>query len=167
MHINGNKGMLNGILTNWTKAACRTNTDYIQGKALGPKPKFFLVGDEPNMKDYLTKVPFSGPMNELLINAVQTLDQQYGGVTVEDLYVTYLVKTTFRPGQLTEEQVIEEWLPVAQLEYQLSGCDRVVAIGKIARMFAGHITVEPKALASLQPTWKQKIKHLWEVLTDG
>lgn len=118
------------------------NTDFINGKALGKNPKYFIIGDEPGFKDYITATPFSGPMQEVLTNCVQTLGKRYGAKQ-EECYVTYLIKTSFKPGVLTEVMVKDEWLPIAQLEYAMSGCQQVVAIGRISKMFAQHITVRP------------------------
>ena len=54
------------------------------------------------------------------------------------------VKATFKSGTLTEREVVENWLPTVQLEYALTGCTEVWAIGKMASLFAGEIIRIPK-----------------------
>ncbi len=161
MNFNGHRGDYIALYNDLLKAACKTNVDVINGRPIGKNPRFFIVGDEPGFKDYITGVPFSGPLNEVLLNCVQTLEKRYGAKET-DCYVTYLIKTSFKQGQLTEKMVINEWLPIAQLEYALSGCEQVVAVGRIAKMFAAHITVKPKILL---PQDQPLHKKVWKFLT--
>ena len=137
------------------------NQDIVWGKALGPKPKYFLVGDQPVTKDYIVNSPFSGGLNPILISAFQTLREKYGA-TPEDCYITYAIKTTFRPGVLTEEAVFKDWLPILQVEYQLSKCSDVVALGRMARTLAGHIPVRPAIMGQVEPSLFQRVRRAWE-----
>ncbi len=164
MEFKGNEGHVQAVYNDMLKAAMKTNTDHIPGRALGKKPRFFLIGDEPNMKDYLTGVPFSGTYNDILINAVLTIEKRWPGASIADCYTTYLVKTTFRKEQFTEDDIWKHWIPVAQMEYKMSGCEFILGIGKVARMFTGHIATEPAIFQNYKPTVVDRIKKAWGVL---
>ena len=148
-------------LREMTKQAAGGNADIVWGKALGPKPRFFMVGDEPVAKDYIVGSPFSGGLNGVLVSAIQTIAAKYGAKT-EDCYITYVVKTSFRHGELPEQKVFDDWLPILQVEFQLSGCTEVVAIGKLARTLAGHIAVRPAIMGAVGPSILHRFKRAWE-----
>lgn len=160
------KGHISLLMKKMIRNAIRNNDDWIDGKALGPTPKFFVVGEEPNLKDYLVKQPFSGKGQMLLTHLVSSLDERYKGVTMEDMYITYMVKTTFQRGQLTEQMVEEEWLPIVQMEFYLSGCTDIVPMGNLARIFAGHIGRTPEVIAQYEPNLWQRIQNAYKALVD-
>ena len=155
---------LKGAMDEMIRKAVRNNDDWIEGKALGPKPRFFVIADEPVLKDYLTQSPFSGKLQMVLPMLVQTLQQQHEDVTTEDLYLTYFVKTTFRKNELTAEMVEEEWLPILQMEYKLSGCELIVPLGELVKTYAGHIPNEPAIMKKYAPTFGQRVKNAWKAL---
>jgi len=145
-------------------AACGTSKDWIPGCALGSEPKFFIVGDEPTPKDWITRRPFSGPFQDVLANLFHTLQQKYQA-DPEDCYITYLVKTNYpNPGDLTYDRVAKDWLEVAKLEYLLSGCDTVVCIGKVSRQFAGLISQRPASVPKFSPSILDKAKYIWQTI---
>lgn len=150
------QAMINDLL----KAGSKGNTDFIHGKALGPKPRYFLVGDEPVVKDYITGAPFSGGLNQILVSAFETLRAKYGAKP-EDCYTTYLIKTTFPKNQLSEKDIEDYWLPALQVEYQASGCDTVVCLGPKARQFSGRIGVRPAVLGPMGGL-TQRLRRAWE-----
>ena len=143
------------------QAAGGEKADIVWGKALGPKPRFFLVGDQPVAKDYIVGSPFSGQLNGILTSAMQTLGEKYGAKP-EDCYITYVLKTNFKEGQLSEQHVFDNWLHILQVEYQLSGCTDVVALGRMARTLAGHISVRPAVMGALGPSILRRFKRAWE-----
>lgn len=147
------------VLEKMIVTACRTNNDWIPGKALGKKPRFFILGDEPNFKDYIMGRPFSGPMDEMFQNCLKTLQIQYPGTKPEDMYLSYLVKTNFQKGQLTEKMVLEEWIPIAQLEYYMSECEYLVGVGPVARMFIQAVQVTPQFIQNEEKGFIQKLKE--------
>ncbi len=151
------------MLTKMVAEASRKK-EFIQGVSLGKTPKYFIVGDEPVDHDYLTKIPFSGPLGDVLVSAITTLKGKYPEAKRDDCHVTYFVKTTFREGELTEKMVIEEWLPALQLEYYLSGCELVVTLGRMARQFAGRIAVRPPFLTPYKPSFSEKLARMWAVV---
>lgn len=141
--------------------------DVILGKPLGRNPKFFIIGDSPSMKDTLTRTPFSGELGAILASALETLQIKLGA-TNEDCYITYLVKTPIDRNKITRASIDEYWLEIAQLEYQLSGCDSVVALGRIAHTYAGHIPVRPACMGKPEPesapTLMNKLRACWIIL---
>lgn len=144
-------------------AACRKHQPVL-GMKLGDTPKFFLVGDEPTDRDLMLERPFQGALGDVLVAAMQTVGDKYGA-SPEDFYATYLVKCKFKEGNLTEKQVLDEWLPLLQVEYALSGCSMVVCVGKVSRLFAGHVQHLPTFLTVKQattqsaPGWRERIKR--------
>lgn len=153
-------GRYAAVLNEFVKAGSKGNSDVIHGKALGPKPRYFLVGDEPVVKDYITGAPFSGGLNQILVNAFETLRAKYGAEP-KDCYTTYLVKTTFRKGELSERDIEDYWLPALQVEYQASGCDTVVCLGPKARQFSGRIGIRPAVLGPMGGI-ANRLKRAWE-----
>ena len=143
-------------------AAARGN-DLILGRALGPRPSYFIIGDEPMTRDVVVGQPFSGPLGEVLTSAINTLQEKYG-IESEDVYVTYLIKCRYASGSLTEKIVTDEWLPIAQTEYYLSGCSNVVAIGRVSRLFAGHISQRPSFIEPYQPTLVERVRQAWNLI---
>lgn len=144
-----------------TVAAARGHHPIVLGAALGGRPKFFIVGDEPVPHDFITGKPFSGALSEVLSRVVDSLMAKYQCIR-EQLYITYLVKVHFE--NLTEKQLTEEWLPAIQLEYALSGCEYVVPIGDGARQLAGHIARTPAYFLEYRPSLKEKLRRCWNVL---
>lgn len=138
--------------------------EYIPGHSLGKKPKFFILGDEPVQADYVTKVPFSGPLTDVLVAAIRSLRPKYPGAKREDCHITYVVKSTFEEGELSEKDVLDKWLPALQLEYYLSGCELVVAVGRMSRVLAGQVAVRPPMLDNYKPTIIERVKTAWKVL---
>jgi uracil-DNA glycosylase len=163
MNLVSERAKYNDAINKMVNEACHGKDEFIQGRPWGPKPKFFIVGDEPTPNDYITKIPFSGPLSDVLIRTIDTLRPNYPDIEKSDVYTTYLVKTTFRPDELTEKAVVEEWLPILQLEYYLSGCDLVVAPGRIARQFAGVIAVRPSFVEAYRPSILEKVKQIWRI----
>ena len=93
----------------------------------------------------------------------------------EDCYVTYLVKIPLERAQISRKLIEKTWLEILQLEYQLSGCDRVVCIGKISKTYAGLIPMrplfmgpfkkpEPKSEPETKLGFMEKITACWEIL---
>ncbi len=164
MLFNGDHSKYEMKLKDLIKHACGGRNKFISGQALGPKPKFFIVGDEPNPKDYIVNGPFSGALTDVLVNTVMTLRGKYPGTNREDCYVTYFIKTTYRAGELTEKMVVDDWLPALQLEYHLSGCDLIVCVGRMASHFAGNIANRPVALKDYRPSMMARIKHAYDVV---
>jgi len=164
MNLNGSRGKFEMMLTQMVKDACGKKGEWIAGKSLGKEPKFFIVGDEPVDKDYITKVPFSGALGEVLVAVIRTLRKRYPGTTRDHCHVTYMVKTTYKVNELTEDDIIKKWLPIIQLEYHLSGCDLVVAVGRMARVFAGAIANKPVCLSEYKPSFGERIRGAWDRL---
>lgn len=138
----------------------------IKGVALGEKPTYFVVGDEPVQRDFMIGRPFSGNLGPILRNAFETLHEKYGA-SPSDCYTTYFVKTIFKPGELTEDDVVKLWLPILQLEYMESGCSVVVCVGKMAKLFANMISQKPPSelLPKVQKaTFAAKVRKAWQVL---
>lgn len=153
-------GRYAAVMNELIKAGSKGNTDIIYGKALGKSPRYFLVGDEPVVKDYITRSPFSGGLNQILVSAFETLRGKYGAKP-EDCYTTYLVKTTFQKGTLSEKDIEDYWLPALQVEYQASGCDTVVCLGAVARQYSGRIGVRPAVLGPLNGI-THRLRRAWE-----
>ncbi len=146
------------------KAACGNNPDWIAGVALGSKPKYFVVGDEPNFKDYVTRRPFSGIYGEILTNLFSTLNQKFGAEP-EDCYITYLVKTNYtNPGDLTADLIKNEWLQILRMEYEISGCTDVVCIGKMVKQYSGYISGKSTILKPYKASFMEKMGKAWQVL---
>lgn len=160
MNATINEGRWVATLRDMTKKAAG-NADIVWGKALGPKPRFFLVGDEPVAKDYIVESPFSGSLQNILTSAIRTIGEKYGAKP-EDCYITYVIKTNFKSGELTEQDVFDKWLPILQVEFQLSGCSDVVALGRLARTMAGHIPVRPPVMGEVGPSLSQRLRRAWE-----
>lgn len=146
------------------RTAARGREPIVWGKALGPSPKFFVVGDEPVAHDFVTGEPFSGQLSEILASTLQTLEAKYGA-RPEDCYITYFVKVKFLPGDLTEDMFIKEWLPALQLEFALSGCSDVVALTPAVQHFAGHIPNAPASLKRASVPLAYRLKRAWEVIS--
>lgn len=136
----------------------------VWGKSYGPAPKFFIIGDEPTAPDYVSGSPFTGAMNQVLVNAIETLRQKYGS-TMRDIYVTYFVKTTFHASDLTEKMFLEEWLPTIQLEYALTGCEYIVAMTGATQAVQGHIANTPPYLFEEKLSLQEKLMAAWEIIT--
>lgn len=147
--------------------AAAGNDDIIPGRPLGRKPKFFIIGDAPSFKDTLTRQPFSGALGGVLANALQTLHERYK-TTDQDCYVTYLVKTPLEKAKITRAVIEKEWLEIAQLEFHLSGCESVVALGKIVKTYAGHIPMRPAFMGKKIPepkmSFMNKMRACLEIL---
>ena len=135
------------------------------GHSFGPAPKYFIIGDEPNSKDYVMGRPFSGHDNEILMGCYETLRQKKGA-DLKDIYATYLIKTTLRADQLSEESVRQVWLPILQLEYELTGCEYYVPLGPLVRLFAGDITSTSPIPTNPPPrTLGMRARNIWRELT--
>ena len=143
--------------------AAAAGKQVVPGKALGDAPEFFLVGDEPMDQDLITGVPFSGKLNVVLISALDVLFRKYGA-REDKMYVTYLVKSVYKPGELTEEMVLGDWLPALQAEYQASGCSAVVAVGSVAKMVQGHVGLKNPALKA-RPGLLERVRQAWQILS--
>ncbi len=156
-------GRWQALLQELVRKASHGNTDIIWGKALGPSPRYFIVGDQPIPKDYIVGAPFSGGLQPILTKALITLGEKFG-TKPEECYITYVVKTTLQPQYLTEEAVLEEWLPALQVEFQLSGCKEVVCIGKFSRLIAALVSQKPQAMGSYKPGIMERIKKAAGVL---
>ena len=139
------------------------NRPLVPGVRYGKKSKYFVIGDFPTQKDLVVGQPFSGPMGEVLSMTLSTLGQKESA-EMEDVYATYLVKAIYGQGEMSEKMIIESWLPIAQLEYALSGCDRVVAIGKVSKMFAGYVVIRPSVLSPVKPGIMDKAREIWRTL---
>lgn len=136
----------------------------IPGKALGPKPRFFIVGDCATARDLVTGMPFSGSLRDVMHKAIIMLAQKYQAEAT-DCYITYLIKVPVIPSKMDEKEIWDTWLPIARLEYKLSGCETVVAIGKIARMYAGHIGVKDvKVEPAVKSSFLDRMKLAWQIL---
>ena len=138
------------------------NLETIGGHAFGPRPRYFIIGDYPNTRDAITHQPFSGTLRQVLERAIATLNKK-DGATLADIYVTYLWKTVVDPRTITTKRIEEVWLPLAQMEFALSGCDSVVALGQIARTYAGNIAQRP--FNPKKPSLIERIRSAWQVLT--
>lgn len=130
-------------------AELRKEGAFVGGDAGGANPRFFLVADAASQMDIACNKPFSGPMQHVYIRTVETLRLQYG-VTPEDIYRTYMVKTVQNVWP-TDAELERLWLPIVQLEFYLSGCDTVVAVGAKARRYAGLIAAVPPGLEKSIP----------------
>ena len=115
------------------------NRPWVSGYAVGKSPRYFVVGDSATIKDAVLDKPFSGLGNEVLANLYKTMAQKDGS-TPDDFFITLLVKAFYQPSELREQEVMERWLPIARLEFALSGCESVIAIGKMSAQLAGHIS---------------------------
>ena len=156
-----NQEMLASMLT-----VASHGKEVLHGQALGGKPIFFIVGDEPSQRDFLIGRPFSGPLGPVLSSAMMTLEKAYAA-TPDDCYLTYVVKSIFKPGELTEDMVMKEWVPAIQLEYALSGCSKLVAVGKMARALAPQLTVKPVLLETPHRPVLERAKQAWKILLNG
>lgn len=133
---------------------------FVMGVALGKSPKNFVIGDLCTERDQVVGRPFSGALGEIFTQILAALK-----CTAEECHVTYLVKACVKQGTLTEKEIEETWLPIARHEFALSGCEKVVAVGKIARMYAGYISVKPANLPEPpRPRWADRIVNAWRVL---
>lgn len=126
--------------------------------------RYFIVGDIPLTKDIMTGVPFSGSLNEVLIRSIDTLREKMGAEPNE-CYITYLVKAQPR-GVLQEEKVRQDWLPLLQLEYAMTGCENVVCIGKMARQYANLIRMTPISVPVKQGIM-ERARKAWAILSKG
>lgn len=134
---------------------------FVRGAALGKKPSYFVYGDVCTQRDLITGRPFSGPLAELLVSVFATIK-----TVPEDCYVTYLVKACYPQGTLTDREIEDAWLPIIRHEYVLSGCKNVVAVGKIARLYAGHVQVRPAELPEpCRPGIISRVVDAWRSLT--
>lgn len=138
--------------------------DFVYGKPLGPKPKFFIIGDSPVMKDMITGTPFSGSLIPILASAIHTIHESHGALDRE-CYITYLVKSVQRRSTITSKELKDVWLPIAQQEYAISGCDHIVAIGKLSRLFTGDIGLRPDHMPVPTNTWRDKIRDCYNIIT--
>lgn len=162
MNLNGDTGRMKEVLDKMLNAAA-AGRDIIKGKAMGPQPKFFIIGDEPTMRDLIIGQPFSGPLSVVLTQAIASIQEKYE-CSEQDFYATYLIKSIYRQGELTEDMVVKEWAPCAQLEYHLSGCDSIVPLGRVAKLFVGHIAAIPAILQPYKPSLGAKIKSIWRTV---
>ena len=135
---------------------------FVRGYAMGEKPKHFVVGDFPTTRDLVLGRPFSGQLADILSMVFQSLKCE-----PMDCYATYLVKVRIELGHLTEKQIVDTWLPIIHREYQLSGCEDVVAVGKVAKMFAAYMNVVPDtgtAPTPHKPTFLERLERAWQTL---
>ncbi len=135
---------------------------FVRGCALGEKPTHFVVGDLPSTRDLVLGRPFCGQLADVLTMVFTSLKCDPG-----DCYVTYLVKAQIELGHLTEKQIVDTWLPIVRLEYALSGCEDVVAVGKVAKMFAAYMNVVPDSMPAPKPetpTILQRLERAWRIL---
>ena len=134
---------------------------FVCGTPLGKKPSYFIYGDVCTERDLVVGKPFSGPLADLLASVFMTIKAQ-----PEECYVTYLVKAHYPQGTLTEKEIEDSWLPIVRHEYVLSGCKNVVAVGKIARLYAGHVQVRPAELPTpYRPGILSRVVSAWRNLT--
>lgn len=136
----------------------------IEGHAMGPKPKVFIIGDWPHNKDFITGIPFSGIMNDVLVRTIDTLHGKLG-TEQEDCYTTYLVKSQPK-GTLDSKWVETAWLDVARMEYAISGCDIIVAIGKVSKQYANRIRIRPAEYGCKSPIL-ERVGRAWQTLISG
>lgn len=137
---------------------------FVRGCKLGERPRHFVVGDLPSTRDLVLGRPFCGQLADVLTMVFTSLKCDPG-----DCYVTYLVKVQIELGQLSEKQIVDTWLPIVRLEYQLSGCADVVAVGKVAKMFAGYMNIAPDEApkaAPDKPTILERLERAWQMLTN-
>ncbi len=135
----------------------------VWGKFLGSSPKFFIVGNEPWQQDYITGLPFSGVGQEILTQTVVALKEKYGAKH-ENCYVTYLVKRTYEVGEITEDMILQQWLPAIQLEYALSGCEMLVGISGMTRQLSTEMTKTPEILTNYRPSLAERLQAAWRAL---
>lgn len=148
------------VLEAWQSEAAG-NLPLVPGKALGPSPRFFVIGDVPTTSDLAVGQPFSGPLQSVFEMTLRALNSK-GKASAEDLYVTYLVKALYPPRQLTVEKIQQSWLRVAQLEYEVSGCSEVLAVGPVVRQFAGYLNIRAAVPPAPRRGFVERVRELWQ-----
>lgn len=158
--INEDDG-LRGMLAARIQAAVG-RMQWIPGIALGPSPRYFIVGDMPMLMDFASLRPFCGPARDLLTKCLIALEERYGA-RPEEAYATYLAKVrgTAPPR---EADILDIWLPILRLEYKVSGCERVVCVGPVSRQYAHLIAAAepepgPRADDAGSPDLAERVTH--------
>jgi len=146
-------------------AAAVKGRSFVDGKDLGPSPRFLIVGDRATERDVLVGSPFSGILNDVLVRTLASVKEKFKAEPA-DCRVTYLVKAVVPARALLDNDVVETWLPIIQLEYAAGSFEALLAVGPLARSFAGFMTYKPAMFAGEKPTFMQRLGSAWRMLTS-